>query len=170
WKRNYQEKSSKETWFILTNPDSLTAATAAYAKRMGIEGSAYAQIVVRRLGSFASAFRDFKRGGYNLEITRVSDRRLISLILLICLSYSLSTFIGQNIKSKGVAKYVSRPSEPKRRYSRSSSFSIGISDQNWLDSNAFFQDLVLQLLQLSPHKTPYYLKGMRAISLIQSAF
>ena len=154
WKRNYQNKSSKETWFTLTNLDSLTAATAAYAKRMGIE----------------EMFRDFKRGGYNLEITRVSDRRLISLILLICLSYSLSTFIGQNIKSKGVAKYVSRPSEPKRRYSRSSSFSIGLSGQNWLDSIAFFQDLVLQLLQLSPHKTPYYFKGMRAISLIQSVF
>ena len=51
-------------------------------------------------------FRDFKRGGYNLEITRVSVRRLVSLVLLICLSYSLSTFVGQNIKSKGIAKYV----------------------------------------------------------------
>ena len=115
-------------------------------------------------------FRDFKRGGYNLEITKVGDRRLISLILLICLSYSLSTLIGQNIKSKGVAKYVSRLSEPKRRSPRSSSFSIGLSGQNWLDSIAFFQDLVLQLLQLSPHKIPYYLKGMKAISLLQSAF
>lgn len=115
-------------------------------------------------------FRDLKRGGYNLEITRVSDCRLISLILLICLSYSLSTLIGQNIKSKGVAKYVSRPSEPKRRYPRSSSFSIGLSGQNWLDSIAFFQEIILQLLRLSPHKIAYYLKGMRAISLIQSAF
>lgn len=56
WKRNYQSKSSKETWFILTNLDSLAAATSAYSKRMGIE----------------EMFRDFKRGGYNLEITRVS--------------------------------------------------------------------------------------------------
>ncbi|VEP18627.1 transposase (fragment) [Hyella patelloides LEGE 07179] len=37
-------------------------------------------------------FRDFKRGGYNMEINRVNDNRLISLILLIYLSYSLSTF------------------------------------------------------------------------------
>lgn len=114
-------------------------------------------------------FRDFKRGAYNLEITRVGERRLISLILLICLSYSLSTFIGESIKLKGVAKYVSRPREVKRRYPRASSFSIGLSGQNWLDLIAFFQDLVLQLLQLSPHKTSYYLKGMKAVSFIQSS-
>lgn len=115
-------------------------------------------------------FRDFKRGGYNLEITRVGDRRLISLILLICLSYSLSTFIGQNIKSKGVAKYVSRPTEQGRNYSRHSSFSIGLHGQNWVDSMAFFQDAVQDLIRFSTHKLPYYLKGMRAVSLIQSSF
>ncbi len=111
---------------------------------------------------------DFKRGGYNLEVTRVSDRRLISIILLICLSYSLSTFVGQSIKSKGVAKYVSRPSEPLRTYQRHSSFSIGLHGQNWLDSIVFFQDIVQQLLHFSVHKLPYYLQGMRAVSLIQS--
>lgn len=154
WKRNYQGKSSKETWFILTNLDSLSAATSAYAKRMGIE----------------EMFRDFKRGGYNLEITRVSDRRLISLILLICLSYSLSTLVGQSIKSKGVSLYACRPSEPKRIYPRHSSFAIGLHGQNWLDSMSFFQDVVWELLRFSTHKLPYYLKGMRAVSLIQSSF
>jgi hypothetical protein len=153
WKRNYQDKSSKETWFILTNLNSLSAATSAYAKRMGIE----------------EMFRDFKQGGYNLEITRVNDRRLISLILLICLSYSLSTLAGQNIKSKGVAKYVSRPTELKRSYRRHSSFAVGLHGQNWLDSVAFFQDVVQELLHCSTHKLPYYLKGMRAIALIQSS-
>ena len=71
WKRNYQGKSSKEAWFILTNFDSLTAATSAYSKRMGIE----------------EMFRDFKRGGYNLEITREARSptcfsRLINLFIL----------------------------------------------------------------------------------------
>lgn len=152
WKRNYRGKYSKETWFILTNLESLSAATDSYAKRMGIE----------------EMFRDFKRGGYNLEITRVSDRRLISLILLICLSYSLSTFVGQNIKSKGIAKYISRPTEPHRRTRRHSSFSIGLNGRNWLDSIVFFQDVVQELLSFSSHKLPYYLKGMRVVSLIQS--
>jgi hypothetical protein len=154
WKRNYQGRASKETWFIVTNLNSLSTATNAYAKRMGIE----------------EMFRDFKGGGYNLEITRVNDRRLISLVLLICLSYSLSTFIGQNVKSKGVAKYVSRPTEQGRNYSRHSSFSIGLHGQNWVDSMAFFQDVVRELIRFSTHKLPYYLKGMRAVSLIQSSF
>jgi Transposase DDE domain len=153
WKRNYRGKYSQETWFILTNLNSLSTATSAYAKRMGIE----------------EMFRDFKRGGYNLEITRVTDSRLISLILLICLSYSLSTFVGQSIKSKGIAKYVSRPTERERTNLRHSSFSIGLHGQNWLDSIVFFQDVVQELLHFSAHKLPYYLKGMRAVSLIQSA-
>ena len=152
WKRNYRQKCSQETWFILTNLNSLSAAIDSYAKRMGIE----------------EMFRDFKGGGYNLEITRVNDRRLISLVLLICLSYSLSTFVGQNIKSKGIAKYVSRPTELGRTTLRHSSFSIGLNGQSWLDSIVFFQDVVRELLYFSAHKLPYYLKGMRAVSLIQS--
>jgi Transposase DDE domain len=154
WKRNYQNKSSQEPWFILTNLDSLLAATVAYSKRMGIE----------------EMFRDFKGGGYNLEATRVSDRRLISFILLVCLSYSLSTFSGQSIKQKGIAKYVSRSTEPQRLYPRASNFSIGLNGQNWVESIAFFQDVIQELLSLSSHKLPYYLKGMRAVSLIKSAF
>ena len=153
WKRKYRGKSSQETWFILTNLTSLTAATSAYSKRMGIE----------------EMFRDFKLGGYNLEVTRVTDERLISVILLICLAYSFSTFAGKNIKSKGVAKYVTRPTESPRNYPRHSSFSIGLHGQNWVDSITFFQDVVQELICFYPHKQSYYRKGMRAISLIQSA-
>ena len=47
WQRKYRGKCSKETWFILTNLTSLSVATDAYAKRMGIEGSAYAQRMLR---------------------------------------------------------------------------------------------------------------------------
>ena len=154
WRRKYRGKSSKEPWFIMTNLHGLSAAISAYEKRMGIE----------------EMFRDFKLGGYNLEVTRVTDQRLIALIILICLSYSFATFSGQTIKSQGVAKYVTRPTEPKRTYRRHSSFSIGLHGQNWLDSLTFFQDEMAQLLSYSPHKLPHYLKGMRSISLIQSSF
>jgi hypothetical protein len=152
WRRNYGQNRSKEPWFILTNLPSLSEAISAYTRRMGIE----------------EMFRDFKGGGYNLEETRVNNSRLISIILLICLAYSCATFNGEKIKSKGVAKYVSRPTETKRTYRRHSSFSIGNSGQNWLESMAFFQDVVQKLLSFSPHKLPYYLKGMRAVALIQS--
>lgn len=51
-------------------------------------------------------FRDFKKGGYNLEDTNVCENRLISLILLIVIAYTSATISGQQIKRKGVQKYV----------------------------------------------------------------
>jgi glucoamylase len=62
-----------------------------------------------------------------------------SLILLIALAYCYSTFSGVKIKRKALAKYVSRPLEPRRTRRRSSSFSIGLNSFNWLDSLGFFQ-------------------------------
>jgi hypothetical protein len=132
----------------------LTAATVAYAKRMGIE----------------EMFRDLKLGGYNLEVTQVISHRLISIILLVTLAYSISILSGQCIRKKGVAKYVSRPTEPNRFYRRHSSFSIGLHGQNWIESNTFFQDIVQELIGFSTDKNDYYRQGMRATTLIQQAF
>lgn len=122
-KRNYRDYSTSDPWYLLTNLPSLSAATNAYSKRMGIE----------------EMFRDFKSGGYNLEATRVNNQRLISLILLICLSYTLATFAGENIKQKGVASYVTRPSSSKRTYPRHSSFSIGLHGNYWANAMSFLQ-------------------------------
>jgi hypothetical protein len=153
WKRNYREKGSKEPWYILTNLDNLSAATDAYSKRMGIE----------------EMFRDLKGGGYNLEVTQVINHRLMAIILLITLAYSISTLSGQYIKQKGVAKYVTRPTEAKRVYPRHSSFSIGLHGQNWIESNTSFQEIVQELIRFSSDKNDYYRQGMRAKSLILQA-
>ncbi len=170
WKRKYRGKSSKEPWLIMTNLEGLSAAMSAYSQRMGIE----------------EMFRDFKKrcdpappsgarerapreGGYQLEGTQVTGERLISLVLLISLAYCWSTLSGQSLKQKGVAKYVSRPTSPRRSYRQHSSFYIGLHGQNWLDSLTFFHDEMHQLMSFSPHKQSYYLKGLRAASLIQSA-
>ena len=154
YKRNYQGNKSKEPWYILTNLDNLSTAVDAYAQRMGIE----------------EMFRDLKLGGYNLEITQVRDRRLISTIILITLAYFISILSGQFIEHKGVAKYVTRPTEPKRSYRRHSNFSIGLHGHNWIESNTFFQDVVRELLRFSTGKNDYYQKGMRAKVLIQQTF
>ncbi len=114
-------------------------------------------------------FRDFKLGGYSLEGTMVNRDRLISLILLITLAYSFSTFTGQNIKQKGVAKYVFRFSEPPREYPRHSDFTIGLSGTTWLDNLAFYRNEVKELTSFTPHKQDYYRQSWRAASLIQSA-
>ena len=153
-KRNYQDYSTTDPWYLLTNLPSLSVATNAYAKRMGIE----------------EMFRDFKTGGYNLEATRVNNKRLISLILLICFAYTLATFAGESIKRKGVAKYVTRPSSSQRTYPRHSSFSIGLHGNCWVNAMSFLPEMIQELLRFSRHKLPYHLKGLRAMSLIQSAF
>ncbi len=88
-KENIEEGSADEAWFILTNLNTLDKALNAYQKRFGIE----------------EMFRDFKSGGYNLEGTKVSDRRLMTLILLITLAYSQATLSGEIIKNQGIAKY-----------------------------------------------------------------
>ena len=63
---------------------------------------------------------------------------------------------------------MTRPTESGRSYRRHSSFSIGLHGQNWVDSMAFFQDVVQELLRFSTQKNDYYRQGMRAVSLIQS--
>ncbi len=97
-------------------------------------------------------FRDFKRGEYNLEISQVTNHRLISMILLITLAYSISTLSREFIKQKGIAKYVSRPTELKRFYRRHSSFSIGLHGQNWIESKRLSEKS--NLLHQRPLNTP----------------
>ncbi|WP_009547833.1 IS4 family transposase [Crocosphaera subtropica] len=154
WSRNYRKKAQKEPWYILTNLESLSAVTEAYSYRMGIE----------------EMFRDFKLGGYNIEGTQVTGDRLIALILLGTLAYSMATFQGSLILRKGVANYISRPSESKRRYKRNSSFSIGLKAYSWLNSLSFFAEEVQELIRLVPNKRAYYSRGLRAVTIIQSAF
>jgi len=110
WKRKSLGVAPKEGWFILTNLDALESAIASYKKRFDIE----------------EMFRDFKSGGYNLSDTNVADERLISLILLIAIAYTSATIQGQQIKRKGVQKYVGRVKETGRIERRHSSFYIGL--------------------------------------------
>ena len=40
-------------------------------------------------------FKDYKTGGYNLESAKANETRLNNLILLIAISYTVSSFKGQ---------------------------------------------------------------------------
>ena len=154
WQRKILGVAPKEGWFILTNLTSKDAAIAAYRKRFGIE----------------EMFRDFKSGGYNLEDTNVSGNRLISLILLIAIAYSSATFKGQIIKQKGVQSYIGRIKEYGRIPRRHSSFYIGLYGQSWVSFMESCWVLVTKLMRLSRNKVEYYLRGMRAMEHILSAF
>ncbi|MDV3000185.1 MAG: IS4 family transposase ISAsp10 [Chroococcopsis gigantea SAG 12.99] len=99
-----------EGWFILTNLEGLQVAISAYKQRFDIE----------------EMFKDFKTSGYNLEDTKVTGERLESLILLIAIAHFSATITGQEIKDKGVQKYVGRIKEKSRITRRHSSFYIGL--------------------------------------------
>jgi hypothetical protein len=109
WKRNYGACQVDEAWFILTNLGSLQAAIDAYKQRMGIE----------------EMFRDCKTGGYDLEGTSLKGNRLINIILLMTIAYSLAIFEGTELQKKQVGKYVCRRQEPQKRYRRRSTFGVG---------------------------------------------
>jgi Transposase DDE domain len=142
----------KEGWFILTSFDSLESAIVAYKKRFDIE----------------EMFRDFKKGGYNLEDTNVSGQRFISLVLLISIAYTATTIQGQEIKRKGIQKYVSRVKEYGRTERRHSSFYVGLYGQTWVNFKESCIELVNELMRLNRNKRKYYQRGIKAMNLIES--
>ena len=152
WKRNYGKYQVKEPWFILTDLGSLRAALNAYKQRMGIE----------------EMFRDCKTGGYNLEGTSLKGNRLINMILLMTLAYSSAIFQGNELKKKQVQEYVSRRTEPKKKYCRRSTFGVGLDGEKWVNYLEQYSLEVEQLMKLSPSKRRFYQQGMRAATLIQS--
>ncbi|NJL77683.1 MAG: IS4 family transposase [Richelia sp. RM2_1_2] len=154
WKRKINGVAPKEAWFILTNFESLEYAISAYQKRFDIE----------------EMFRDFKKGGYNLEDTNVKGERFISLVLLIAIAYTGATIQGQEIKRKGVQSYVARVKEYNRLERRHSSFYVGLYGFNWVNFKDDCIDLVVTLMRLNPSKRNYYKKGINAMKLIESTF
>jgi len=154
WKRKINGVAPKEAWFILTNFESLEYAISAYQKRFDIE----------------EMFREFKKGGYNLEDTNVKGERFISLVLLIAIAYTGATIQGQEIKRKGVQNYVARVKEYNRLERRHSSFYVGLYGFNWVNFKNDCIDLVVTLMRLNPSKRNYYKKGINAMKLIESTF
>jgi hypothetical protein len=150
WQRKILGVAPKEGWFILTNLDSLELSITTYKKRFDIE----------------EMFRDFKSGGYNLEETNVSGERLIALILLIAFAYMNATSQGQEIKRKGVQKYIGRLKEYGRIERRHSTFYIGLNGHNWVNFRESCLKLVTELMRLNPNKQKYYQRGLRAMKLV----
>ena len=137
----------------MTNLESLSTAITAYKKRFDIE----------------QMFRDFKNGGYNLEATNVSGKRLITLILLMTIAYTSASIQGRIIKRMGVQKYVVRVKESGRSERRHSSFYIGLYGRTWINYMNQNTTLVSELMRLSPNKRLNYQRGRRAMKLILSA-
>ncbi|NEQ84169.1 MAG: hypothetical protein F6K26_29520 [Moorea sp. SIO2I5] len=104
------------------------------------------------------------------EGTKVTGKRLVSLLILISVAYTVSTFSGQKIKRKGIQQYVGRVKEVKRIFSRHSDFYIGLYGYNWINFYSTLDQLINKLMSLSPNKRPFYQRGLKAMTLIISAF
>ncbi len=152
YRRKYRGKQPESPWFILTNLGSLTEAIQAYKNRMGIE----------------EMFRDFKKGGYNLEQTGLRGERLNGIVLIMSLAYFQGVINGEEIEKKTVQKYAARPKEPGRKYKRRSTFGVGLDGKEWAENLERYQEKVKELINLSPHKRRFYAQGFRAATLIRS--
>ena len=111
-------------------------------------------------------FKDYKTGGYNLESAKANEIRLNNLILLIAISYTISSFQGQKVKNKGVQEYISRTNKKGRKERRHSSFFVGLSMIYWAINDDFIWELVENLMSQNCHKLIYYQRGLKAMNKV----
>ena len=153
WSKKTSDKSENEGWYLINNLSNLQKTVKAYRKRMGIE----------------AMFKDCKSGEYNLEKCYANNQRLLSLILLIAISYTCAIKKGQVLSFKGVKEYVCRPKENLRINKRHSNFWIGLYGSLWVDNFQMCQDWIEILMILTPNKLAFYQQGIRAKRLILSS-
>lgn len=154
WKRVYRQGKANQVWYLLTDLDTLDDALQCYSKRFAVE----------------PMFKDFKSGGYNLEDTQLSGQRFLVIVLLIAIAYTLATDQGKKIRQQQVQHYVGRVTEPRRTQKRHSDFWIGLYGRLWIDAFNCWSTWAQHLMRLKPQKRVFFLRGLRAMSLIQSAF
>ena len=114
-------------------------------------------------------FKDCKTGGFNLEQTKVDNKRFLALVLLIAIAYTFTTIQGQLFKQFTIDIYAGRLQEPFDIAPRQSDFSLGLYGQGWQYAMDLWADLAFKLMALKPHKRLYFQRGLYALSLIQGA-
>jgi Transposase DDE domain len=152
-KRTYAQSTPPDVWYLLTNLTDVNQVLFHYDFRFCIE----------------PGFKDLKSGGYHLEECRADSHRFTALLVLMTLAYSIASIQGKRIRKKQVQRYVGRTKEPKRTRNRHSQFWIGLYGSLWINSLNLWSTLAHQLMALKPQKRRFFQRGLRAISLIQSA-
>jgi hypothetical protein len=153
WKRKYRNKQAPSPWYLLTNLPDLETAIKIYGARFGIE----------------AMFRDCKTGGYNLEGSQANPDRLVRLIFLIALAMTSAWLLGQRTKFQKQESYICRTQEKSRNRKRHSNFWIGLYGQNWIVAWNECQAWIEELVGCIRNKQSFYLRGLRAMKLIQQA-
>lgn len=154
WKRTYRDSDTDQIWYLLTNLEDADTALQLYRKRFRIE----------------PMFRTYKRGGDDLEACHANANRTTALLVLIAIAYTISLDQGRRIRTKQVQAYVVRPKETDRYLNRHTDFWLGLYGQIWLTPADIWVKWAHPLMRLKPQKRLYFLRGLHALSLIQSAF
>jgi hypothetical protein len=89
---------------------------------------------------------------------------------LIAIAYTCAALQGLKIKQLGQQKYINRLKELKRPQQRHSNFWVGLYGQTWIASMESEKNWLGELIKIRRNKLPFYLQGLRAMSLIQQAF
>lgn len=154
WKKTYRGFTTKEPWFILTNLGNIEEAITSYQKRFGIE----------------EMFRDLKSGGYNLEGTNLGKERLSRLLIIVAIAHTSAILQGEEVKKKGIQKYLVRPKSKRTSKRRHSSFYVGQHLHLWVGLQQIYEEIIQELMQISRHRSRNYVVGKRAIELAISVF
>ncbi len=152
WRRKYNNKQLPLPWYLLTNLKDLNEVIKIFASRGGIE----------------AMFRDCKSGGYNLEGSQANQQRLTNIILLIAIAYTASCLVGLKIRNTGHQEYINRLKLEGKNRPRHSYFWTGLYGTAWILSMDMCWEWVEKLMNINLNKLPFYLKGLRAMKLIQS--
>ena len=103
------------------------------------------------------------------EDTKVNEARFLALVLLIAIAYSWATIHGQWLKKLGREIYAGRLNEHQDKTPRQSEFSLSLYGQRWIYGMELWNDWVISLIALKPHKRLYFQRGFYALSLMQQA-
>lgn len=135
-----------EGWYILTNLPDLQAAVEAYKERWGIE----------------VWHKDVKSGGYNLELVRVSCERMMGVLLLGAIAWSIAMLQGLELQGNGLDKYAGRKQERPRDLARHSLFRQGQYGLVWAQEVYALREVLEELRSAYTAKAKHYQRGMEA--------
>jgi len=114
------------------------------------------------------------------ELIVIGDREFRSVELADWLKHKKVYFVfrqkqqtyikqGKTIKKQAMQKYISRLKDSKRIERRHSSFWVGLYGYSWCAAIEECQIWVAELMQINSNKLPFFARGLRAMTLIQSA-
>ena len=152
WRRKYKNKQLPTPWYLLTNLENKDEVIKIFASRSGIE----------------AMFRDCKSGGYNLEGSQANPQRLTNLVLLIAIADTASCLVGLKIRHTRLTEYINRLKIEGTNLPRHSYFWTGLYGTTWILSMDICWSWVEKLMITAINKLPFYLKGLKAMKLIQS--